>query len=213
MGGARRLAATAAAAACFFASTGGVYGQVVAEPALLTAGIPTSEVFLPYLAFPDNSYVLGGMIRFPVNEDVDIGGRAGLWIIDDSKDTPFAGADVRWGLFSRPLSPGGGQLALSFDVGLGVSDPGATIWKVPVGFIAGIGFILAGGDSEIFVHPRFDLGISSGEDDFDPALLLDVGGLFSITPTMGAMLDFRFGEGPFGEGDQVVVALGLAWRL
>jgi hypothetical protein len=153
------------------------------------------------------------MLRFPVSDDVDIGGRAGLWVIDDAKDSPFAGGDLRYNLLSRPLSPGGGQLALSFDVGLGVSDPGATVWKIPIGFIAGIGFVLAGGDSEIFVHPRFDLGLSSGADSFDAKLLLDVGGLFSITQSMGAMLDVRFGEGPYAEGDQVVLALGVAWRL
>jgi hypothetical protein len=214
MGGPRKLLATATAAAClFFAGARDVCGQVVAEPAMLTAGIPTTEVFMPYLAFPENAYVLGGMIRFPVGNDVDVGGRAGLWLIDDAKDSPFVGGDLRYNLLSRPLSPGGGQLALSFDVGLGVSDPGVTIWKIPVGFIAGIGFVLAGGDSEIFVHPRFDLGLSSGEDSFDAALLLDVGGLFSITPTMGAMLGIRFGEGPYAEGDQVALALGVAWRL
>jgi hypothetical protein len=205
MGGSRKLLATAIAAACFFAGARDAGGQVVAEPALLTAGIPTTEVFLPYIAFPENAYVFGGMLRFPVGDDVDIGGRAGLWLIDDSKDSPFVGGDLRYNLLSRPLSPGGGQLALSFDVGLGVSDPGATVWKIPVGFIAGIGFVLAGGDSEIFVHPR--------EDSFDAALLLDVGGLFSITQSMGVLIDVRFGEGPYAEGDQVVLALGAAWRL
>ncbi|UCC71056.1 MAG: hypothetical protein JSV86_11730 [Gemmatimonadota bacterium] len=213
MGGSRRIAATAVAAACSFAGHQGANGQVVAEPALLTAGIPVSEVFMPYVAFPENAYVLGGMLRFPVSDDVDIGGRAGLWLIDDSKDSPFAGGDVRYSLLSRPLSPGGGQLALSFDFGLGVSDAGETVWKIPIGFIAGIGFVLAGGDSEIFVHPRFDVGLSSGEDDFDAALLLDVGGLFSITPSMGTMIDARFGDGVFGEGDQVVLALAFAWTL
>ncbi len=213
MGGSRKLLATALAAACFVVGTRDVSGQVVAEPALLTAGIPTTEVFLPYVAFPENAYVLGGMLRFPVSDDVDIGGRAGLWLIDDSRDTPFAGGDLRYNLLSRPLSPGGGQLALSFDVGVGVSDPGATVWKIPVGFIAGIGFVLAGGDSEIFVHPRFDLGLSSGEDDFDAALLLDVGGLFSITRSMGVLIDVRFGQGPYQEGDQVVLGLGAAWRI
>ncbi|NIN72554.1 MAG: hypothetical protein GTO46_11675 [Gemmatimonadetes bacterium] len=213
MGGSRKLLATATAVACFFAGTGEARGQVVAEPALLTAGIPTTEIFLPYIAFPENAYVFGGMLRFPVSDDVDIGGRAGLWLIDDAKDSPFAGGDLRYNLLSRPLSPGGGQLALSFNVGLGISDPGVTVWKIPVGFIAGIGFVLAGGDSEIFVHPRFDLGLSSGADSFDAELLLDVGGLFSITRSMGVMLDVRFGEGPYAEGDQAVLALGVAWRL
>jgi hypothetical protein len=213
MAATRRLAATVLAAASFFVGLESGHGQVVAEPALLTAGIPDSEVFLPYVAFPHNSYVFGGMLRFPIGIDVDIGARAGLWLIDDSKDTPFVGGDLRYALLSRELSPGGGQLSLAFDVGLGVSDPGETVWKVPVGFIAGIGFILAGGDSEIFVHPRFDLGISSGDDSPDAALLLDVGGIFTINPPMAAIIDFRFGEGPFGEGDKVVLALGLAWRL
>ncbi|MGD2151913.1 MAG: hypothetical protein PVG79_01515 [Gemmatimonadales bacterium] len=213
MGGSRKVLATVMAAACFLVGTRDVSGQVVAEPALLTAGIPVTEVFLPYIAIPDHAIVVGGMLRFPISDDVDIGGRAGLWVIDNAKDSPFAGGDLRYNLLSRPLSPGGGQLALSFDVGLGVSDPGVTVWKIPVGFIAGIGFVLAGGDSEIFVHPRFDLALSSGEDSFDAELLLDVGGLFSITRSMGAMLDVRFGEGPYAEGDQVVLALGVAWRL
>jgi len=213
MGGSRKVLAAAMAAACFVVGTRDASGQVVAEPALLTAGIPVTEVFLPYIAIPDRAVVVGGMLRFPIGDDVDIGGRAGLWVIDGAKDSPFAGGDLRYNLLSRPLSPGGGQLALSFDVGLGVSDPGVTVWKIPVGFIAGIGFVLAGGDSEIFVHPRFDLALSSGEDSFDAELLLDVGGLFSITRSMGAMLDVRFGEGPYAEGDQVVLALGVAWRL
>lgn len=213
MGGWRKAAAAALAGACFFAGLESGMAQVVAEPALLTAGIPVSETFMPYVALPEDAVVLGGMLRFPVSEDVDIGGRAGLWLIDDHEDTPFAGGDVRYGLLSRPLTPGGGQLALSFDVGIGVSDPGPTVWKIPLGFIAGIGFSLAGGDSEIFAHPRFDLGISSGEEDFDAALLLDVGGVFTITPLLGALIDVRFGKGPFEEGDRVVVALGAIWRL
>ncbi len=57
------------------------------------------------------------------------------------------------------------------------------------------------------------MGISSGDDDFDAALLLDVGGIFTVTPPLGAIIDVRFGDGPFGEGDQVVVAVGAAWRL
>jgi hypothetical protein len=180
---------------------------------MLTAGIPAGETFIPYIVFPQNSYVIAGMIRFPVADDVDIGGRAGLWLIDDSGDTPYAGADVRWGLLARQLSSGGGLFNLSFDFGLGVSDPGETVWKIPVSFLAGIGFRLAGGDSEIFAGPRVELGITSGEDSTDTALLLDVGGLFSITPSLGVMLDLRFGNGIFGEGDQVVIGLGGAWRL
>ncbi|UCC47286.1 MAG: hypothetical protein JSV41_07170 [Gemmatimonadota bacterium] len=213
MGGWRNAAAAAMAVACSIAGLERAMAQVVAEPALLTAGIPVSETFMPYVAIPEDALVLGGMLRFPVSEDVDIGGRAGLWLIDDADDTPFVGGDVRYGLLARPLTPGGGQLALSFDVGIGVSDPGPTVWKIPLGFIAGIGFSLAGGDSEIFAHPRFDLGISSGEDDFDAALLLDVGGVFTLTPLLGAVIDVRFGKGPFGEGDRVVVALGAIWRL
>jgi hypothetical protein len=30
---------------------------------------------------------------------------------------------------------------------------------------------------------------------------------------MGVLIDVRFGEGPYAEGDQVVLALGAAWRL
>jgi hypothetical protein len=213
MGQKRRTAAAAFAGALFLLAGTEGSAQIVAEPAFLTAGVPDSEVFLPYLAFPENSYVIGGMLRFPVGSDVDIGGRAGLWLIDDSKDTPYAGADLRYELFSRQLDPGGGQLALSFDVGLGVSDPNVTVWKVPLGFIAGIGFKLAGGDSEIFANPRVELGMSSGDDDFDSALLLDLGGLFTIKPPMGVMLSIRFGQGVFLEGDKAVLGIGVGWRL
>lgn len=180
---------------------------------MLTAGIPAGETFLPYMAFPENSYVLGGMIRFPLADDIDIGGRAGLWLIDDASDTPYAGLDVRYALLARRLSTGGGLFNVSFDFGLGVADPGATVWRIPLGILTGIGFQLAGGDSEIFASPRVELGISTGPDDFDTALLLDVGGLFAITPTLGAMLDLRFGDGIFGEGDQVVIGAGAVWRL
>ncbi|NIR45066.1 MAG: hypothetical protein GWN99_11820 [Gemmatimonadetes bacterium] len=207
------FAAAVLAGACLLFGARSADGQVVAEPAMLTAGIPAGETFLPYIAIPDNSFVLGGMIRFAVADDIDIGGRAGLWLIDDAKDTPFAGADLRYGLLGRRLSSGGGLFHLSFDVGLGVSEPSATVWKFPVGFLAGIGFRLAGGDSEIFTFPRLELGVSSGDDSSDVALMLDLGGLFTITPRFGVMLDLRFGDGNFGEGDAVVVGLGGVWRL
>ncbi len=207
------LAAAALAGACFLLGARGAQGQVVAEPAMLTAGIPAGETLVPYIAFPENSFVLGGMVRFPVADDIDLGGRAGLWLIDNAKDTPFAGADLRYGLMSRPLSSGGGLFHLSFDVGLGVSEPSATVWKFPIGFLAGIGFRLAGGDSEIFTFPRLELGVSSGDDRSDVALMLDLGGLFAITPRFGVMLDLRFGDGNFGEGDAVAVGLGGVWRL
>jgi hypothetical protein len=153
------------------------------------------------------------MIRFPISAEVDIGARAGLWLIDNAKDTPFAGADLRYGLLGRTLSDGGGLLNLSFDIGVGISEPGPTVWKFPIGFPTGIGFRLAGGDSEIFAFPRLEFGVSSGDPSTDTALLLDVGGVFTITPSLGAMLDFRFGNGLFAEGDQVVIGLGAIWRL
>ena len=199
--------------AFFFMS--GQYGnaQVVAEPALLTAGIPEEETLIVYASLAENSYVLGGMIRFPVGFEVDVGGRAGLWLVDDTDDTPFAGVDARYGLLARPLTPGGGQFNLSFDVGLGVSDARATVWKIPIGFITGFSFRLAGGASEIFIHPRVDLGVSSGEDKFDAALLLDLGGVFALAPSAGAVVGFRFGKGVFDEGKQAVVTLGAVWRM
>lgn len=209
-----RIVAAAAFAGAFLSlGPSRASAQVVAEPAMLTAGVPSAETFQAYIAIPENSIVLAGMIRFPVSDAVDLGGRAGLWFIDDVDDTPFVGGDLRYGLLSRQLSPGGGLLNLSFDVGLGVSDPGRTIWKIPLGFITGLGFTLAGGDSEVFAHPRFDIGLSSGDDSFDAALLLDVGGVFTIQPPLAATISIRFGEGPFAEGDNVVVGLGAAWRL
>lgn len=213
MGGVRRAATAALAGVAFVVGPERGEAQVVAEPALLTAGVPAGETFLPYIVFPEESYVLGGMIRFGVSDDVDIGGRAGMWLRNDADDTPFAGADVRYGLLTRPLSTGGGLLNLAFAFGLGLSEPGVTVWKIPVGAIAGIGFRLAGGDSEIFAHPRLEFGISSGEDETDSALVLDLGGVFSITPQMGAVLDFRFGDGIYSEGDRVAIALGAIWRI
>ena len=212
MGGLHK-AATAALAGVFFLAGERGDAQVVAEPALLTAGVPAGETFLPHIAFPENSFVLGGQIRFPVSADVDIGGRAGMWLRDNADDTPYAGADVRYGLLTRPLSSAGGLLNLSFAFGLGLSEPGETVWKIPVGFIAGIGFRLAGGDSEIFTHPRFEFGVSSGDENTDSALALDIGGVFSITERVGTVLDFRFGNGLYGEGDNVVIALGAIWRI
>lgn len=213
MGGARRVATVALAGVAFVVGPRRGDAQVVAEPALLTAGVPASETFLPYVAVPEDAYVLGGMIRFAVSDDVDIGGRAGMWLRDNADDTPFAGADVRYGLLTRPLDPGGGQLNLAFAFGLGLSKPSDTVWKLPVGVIAGIGFQLAGGDSEIFVHPRVEVGISSGDDSTDSALVLDLGGVFTITQQMGVVLDFRFGQGIYGEGDNVAIALGAIWRI
>lgn len=214
MGGFRRAAAAALAGASFFVGLEDAAAQVVAEPALLTARVPDSEVFLPYIAFPSNSFVIGGMLRFPVATDIDIGGRAGLWLRDDGKDNPYAGADMRYELLSRSLDPGGGQLTLSFDVGLGVSNPGPTVWKIPLGVIAGVGFKLAGGDSEVYANPRLEFGISSdSSDSTDSALLLDVGGLFTIKPTLGVITAVRFGDGVFLEGDKVVLAVGLSWII
>lgn len=187
-------------------------GQVVAEPSMLTPGLPGTESFRAYLAFPENSFLLGGMLRFAVARDVDIGGRAGLWLIDDTDDTPYAGVDVRYGLLSRALTPGG-RLNLSFAVGLGASDPGATVWKIPVGVLAGIGLGQGGRDVEIFAHPRVEIGLSTGADDTDAALVLDLGGMFPISPPLNALVDIRFGDGIFGEGDQLVVAVGTLWRL
>jgi hypothetical protein len=208
----RTAVASALAATVFLYTAASARAQVVAEPAFLTAGVPSGETFLPYLALPENALVLGGMLRFPVNDDVDIGGRAGLALVDNGEDTPFVGADVRYALLGRTLE-GGGLLHLSFDVGVGLSDPGVTIWKVPLGFIAGVGFRLAGGDSEIFTHPRLEFGISSGDDSTDSALALDFGGVFTISPRLGFMVDFRFGNGVYEEGDQVVVGLGALWRI
>ncbi len=186
--------------------------QVVAERALLTPVAATSETFQIYIAFPENSFVLGGMIRFPVTSDVDIGGRAGLWAIDDVSDTPYAGADLRYGLLSRALSSAG-ALNLSFNVGIGVSEPGPTVWKVPLGFIAGIGFGPKGETIELYGHPRVELGFSSGADASDSALLLDFGALFNISPPLAAMAALRFGDGVFDEGDHAVFALSAFWRL
>ena len=39
------------------------------------------------------------------------------------------------------------------------------------------------------------------------------GAVFTITEQIGAVLDFRFGNGLFGEGDGVVIGLGAIWRL
>lgn len=196
----------------FLASPRDGAGQVVAEPSMLSAGVPGTESFQAHIAFPEDGLVLGGMIRFAVARDVDIGGRAGLWFIDGADDTPYAGADVRYGLLSRALTPGG-RLNLSFNVGLGVSDPGPTVWKIPVGVLTGIGLGRGGRDVEIFVHPRVELGASTGDDDTDAALLLDIGGMFPISSPLNGMIDIRFGDGIFGEGDQLVVAAAAVWRL
>lgn len=196
----------------FFALPRPGLGQVVAEPSMLTPALPGTESFRAYLAFPENSFLLGGMLRFSVARDVDIGGRAGLWLIDDTDDTPYAGMDLRYGLLSRALAPGS-RLNLSFAVGLGASDPGPTVWKIPVGALAGIGLGQDGRDIEIFAHPRVEIGLSTGGDDTDLALVLDVGGMFPVSPPLNGLIDIRFGDGIFGEGDQLVVAVGTLWRL
>jgi len=213
MGVFQKATTAAAAGVFFFVGPATVSAQVVAEPAFLTAQVPDSEVLIPYIAFPQSSFVIGGMIRFPVTTDIDIGGRAGYWAINNSKDTPYAGADVRYALLERPLSSSGNaQLLLSFDAGLGLSDPGPSVWKIPVGVIVGVGFDLAGGKSEVYANPRLEFGLSSGASS-DSAILLDVGGLFTIKQNIGAMIAIRFGEGIYFEGDKAVVGLGLAWTI
>lgn len=208
-----RCAALAAAAFLFAMTPHRAAAQVAAEPAMLTAGVPSTETFQLHMAFPENAFVIGGMMRFPVERDVDIGGRAGLWFPRDGDTTPYVGGDLRYGLLSRPLTPRGGELNLSFAVGLGVSDPGPTLWRIPVGFVTGLGFGIGGEAAEVFVHPRIDLGFATSGDTFDGALLLDFGGYFTISPPLGTMIDVRFGNGVFNEGDQVVVALGALWHL
>lgn len=211
MGGIRKAAATALAGAFLILGFETGFAQVVAEPALLTAGVPSSETLIPYIAFNDD-LAIGGMIRFPIADDVDIGGRAGVWFTG-AKDSPYVGADLRYGLFGRTFSDGGGLFNLTFATGIGLSEPSSTVWKIPVGFIAGIGFRMAGGDSELFTHPRLEFGISSGDPSTDAALTLDVGGVFSVSDRAGAVLDLRFGNGIFGETDNVVVVIGGIWRL
>ncbi|NIQ56062.1 MAG: hypothetical protein GWN85_22095, partial [Gemmatimonadetes bacterium] len=79
-----------------------------------------------------------------------IGGRAGIWFAGDGgDDNPYLGGDIRYGLLSRPLAPSGGELNLSFAVGIGASDPGPTIWRIPVGFITGLGFGAEGDKIEV----------------------------------------------------------------
>lgn len=210
----RRIsAATVLAGALLFAGHDSSQAQVVPEPAMLTARVPITETFQAYVAFPDNSFVMGGMIRFPITRDADLGGRAGLWIIDDASDTPFVGADLRYGLLGRPLKPGGGELSLALNFGVGVSDPGRTTWKFPFGFIVGIDFGLGPGDAELFANPRLELGVRSNPSGSDAALLLDVGALFPIAQSLGANVSIRFGDGLFDEGDQIVVGLGATWQL
>ena len=71
----RRIsAATVLAGALLFAGHDSSQAQVVPEPAMLTARVPITETFQAYVAFPDNSFVMGGMIRFPITRDADLGG-------------------------------------------------------------------------------------------------------------------------------------------
>ena len=115
----RILAATVLAGALLFAGHDSSQAQVVPEPAMLTARVPITETFQAYVAFPDNSFVMGGMIRFPITRDADLGGRAGLWIIDDASDTPFAGADLpaTHAHAEDGENPSGSDAALLLDVG------------------------------------------------------------------------------------------------
>ena len=117
------------------------------------------------------------------------------------------------GLLGRPLKPGGGELSLALNFGVGVSDPGRTTWKFPFGFIVGIDFGLGPGDAELFANPRLELGVRSNPSGSDAALLLDVGALFPIAQSLGANVSIRFGDGLFDEGDQIVVGLGATWQL
>ena len=207
------LAAAFAGAVIILSDPSSAAAQVIPEPTMLTARVPQTETFQAYFALPSNSFAFAGMLRIPVARDVDIGGRAGLWLIDDRKDAPFVGIDLRYGLLGRPLDPGGAQLSVALDFGAGVSDPGRTLWKFPIGLIVGFDFGLGPGDAEIFVNPRIEVGIATNPAETDAALLLDLGALIPLTPKFGGQIGLRFGDGNFFEGDKTVLALGGVWRI
>ncbi len=88
-----------------------------------------------------------------------------------------------------------------------------TLWRLPVGFPAGLTFPLVRGNLEIFTHPRLEFGFRNVGDESDLGLLVDVGGFWQTGSVLGLIVDVRFGNGLFEEGNQGVFGLGVSARF
>ena len=201
--GALLLASTAASA------------QVAPEPSMTTADLYGSHLIQAHFAVPQNQFLLGGMLRFPLTDDFDLGARAGVGFVEGSDDYVWIGGDGRYALIAQQLTGAGPSYNLTFHTGLGVvTGSGLTRWKIPVGFPTGLTFGLVRGSLEIYTHPRLELGFQSGAgDDSDLAVTIDLGGYWRTGSALGVIAAIRFGDGIFGEGDRGVFGAGISARF
>lgn len=203
------------AAATLFLATSGASAQVAPEPSMVTAELYGSSLVQAYFAVPENQFLLGAMLRFPLFDDFDLGARAGVGFVDGGEDHVFVGGDARYALIGQRLTAVGPTFNVTFHSGLGVlSASGLTRWKIPIGFPTGLTFPLVNGSVEIFTHPRLDVGFQNGGgDESDLAITIDVGGHWQAGDVLGLLVGVRFGDGIFDESDQGVFAFGVSARF
>lgn len=192
--------------------------QVAPEPAFIGARIPDGNVAHAYIVLssrsPRDQYLLAGMLRFGVSGDVDIGGRAGIAVVDGAEDYVYAGVEGRYGLVRARLTRAGLGFDLTFHTGLGVSEPhDLTRWKIPLGLPGGLTFPFPGGSLELFAHPRLELALQNPGSTQDEALVMDLGAYWQLGPVFGALLDVRVGDGVFDERNRAMVGLSATARF
>lgn len=202
------------AAGAWLVATTNAPAQVGPEPSLVTADLYGANVAQASLAVPKNQVLLGGMLRFPLFDDLDLGARAGVGFVDGGNDYVYVGGDARYGLIGQRLTGVGPSFNLTFHSGAGVqSASGLTRWKIPIGFPTGLTFPLVKGSLEIFTHPRLELGFQNLSEKSDAALTIDLGGYWLAGPVLGILADVRFGSGIFDEPDAGVFAVGVTARF
>jgi hypothetical protein len=191
-------------------ASAGARAQVAPEPSVVTADLTGRNVVQAHVAVPRNQFVLGGMLRFALFDDLDLGARVGSGFVDGAEDYVYVGGDGRYALLGQQFGRGGPAFNLSFHGGLGVrSSESLTRWKLPVGFPAGLTFPLVRGALEIYTHPRLELGFQNVGDESDLALLLDFGAQWRTPGALLVLAAIRFGDGIFDEGDRGVFTLGV----
>lgn len=189
--------------------------QVAPEPSMTTADLHGSYLVQAHLAVPEDQFLLGGMLRFPITEDLDLGARVGVGFVDGGEDYVWIGGDGRYALITQRFTGAGPTYNLTFHSGLGVvTGSGLTRWKIPVGFPTGLTFGLVSGSLEVYTHPRLELGFQSGAgDDSDLAVTIDLGGHWRTGSTLGVLAAVRFGDGIFDESDRGVFGAGISARF
>ncbi len=207
-------AARIAAALTLLGLPPSAHAQVAPEPSFVTAELYGSNLVQAHFSVPENQFVLGGILRFPLLDDFDLGARINVGFVDGGDDYVAIGGDGRYALVSEGFGARGPAFNLTFHGGVGVlTSDAVTLWRLPVGFPAGLTFPLVRGNLEIFTHPRLEFGFRNVGDESDLGLLVDVGGFWQTASVLGLIVAVRFGNGLFEEGNQGVFGLGVSARF